>query len=87
MEAHGGEWIPVYRAMSALVYDGTAGIGVFLARLSRLNDDPIIRTTAEGALAQALTAVDFLSDAGEYGFTLDFRALPGLASIRRRARF
>jgi lantibiotic biosynthesis protein len=76
MEAHGGQWISVHRAMSALVYDGTAGIGVFLARLSRLSDDPIIRTTAEGALAQALTAIDPLSDAGEYGF---YSGLSGIA--------
>ena len=76
MEAHGGQWIFVHRAMTALVYDGTAGIGVFLARLSRLSDDPIIRTTAEGALAQALTAIDSLSDAGEYGF---YSGLSGIA--------
>src|SRR5262249_52384804 len=76
MEAHAGQWISVHRAMPALVYDGTAGIGVFLARLSRLSDDPIIRTTAEGALAQALTAIDSLSDAGEYGF---YSGLSGIA--------
>lgn len=68
MEPHGGQWISVHRAMSSLVYDGTAGIGLFLARLSRYVDDPILRTTAKGALGQALTAVDSLSDAGEYGF-------------------
>src|SRR5262249_56304257 len=76
MEAHAGQWISVHRAMPALVYDGTAGIGVFLARLSRLSDDPIIRTTAEGALAQALTAIDSLSDAGEDGF---YSGLSGVA--------
>jgi lantibiotic biosynthesis protein len=76
IEAHDGQWISVHRAMSALVYDGTAGIGVFLARLSRLSDDPIIRVTAEGALAQALTAIDPLSDAGEYGF---YSGLSGIA--------
>jgi len=68
IEPHGGQWISVHRAMSSLVYDGTAGIGLFLARLSPYVDDPILRTTAKGALAQALTAVDSLSDAGEYGF-------------------
>lgn len=68
IEPHGGQWISVHRAMSSLVYDGTAGIGLFLARLSRYVDDPILHTTAKGALGQALTAVDSLSDAGEYGF-------------------
>jgi lantibiotic biosynthesis protein len=68
MEPHGGQWVSVYRAMGVSVYDGAAGIGLFLARLARLADDPIITTTAVGALAQALTAVDELSAAGEYGF-------------------
>jgi lantibiotic modifying enzyme len=76
MEPHGGQWIPVHRAMSSLVYDGTAGIGLFLASLARLSDEPVIRTTAEGALAQALTAVDPLAEAGEYGF---YSGLSGIA--------
>ena len=76
MEPHGGQWIPVHRAMSSLVYDGTAGIGLFLASLARLSDEPVIRTTAEGALAQALTAVDPLAKAGEYGF---YSGLSGIA--------
>jgi len=76
MEPHGGQWISVHRAMSSLVYDGTAGIGLFLARLSLYVDDPILDATAKGALAQALTAVDSLSDAGEYGF---YSGLSGIA--------
>lgn len=76
MEPHGGQWISVHRAMSSLVYDGTAGIGLFLARLAAYADDPIIRTTAEGALAQALGAVDSLADSGEYGF---YSGLSGIA--------
>lgn len=76
MELHCGQWISVHRAMSSLVYDGTAGIGLFLARLSPYVDDPILRTTAKGALGQALTAVDSLSDAGEYGF---YSGLSGIA--------
>ena len=76
MEPHGGQWISVHRAMSSLVYDGTAGIGLFLARLSPYVDDPILRTTAKGALAQALTTVDSLSEMGEYGF---YSGLSGIA--------
>ena len=56
MEPHGGQWVSVYRAMGVSVYDGAAGIGLFLARLARLADDPIITTTAVGALAQALAS-------------------------------
>lgn len=68
MEPHGGQWITVQRAMGSLVYDGTAGIGLFLARLTRYTDDPIIGETAEAALRQALGNIDALEGAGEYGF-------------------
>ena len=68
MEPHGGQWVSAYRAIGALVYDGAAGIGLFLSRLAQMTGDPIIGTTAEGALAQALSAVAELKQAGEYGF-------------------
>jgi hypothetical protein len=44
------------------------GIGLFLARLAHITRDPIIRTTAEGALAQALIAEEALASGGECGF-------------------
>ncbi len=47
MEPHGGQWVSAYRAMGAPVYDGAAGIGLFLSRLVPLTGDPIIATTAE----------------------------------------
>jgi len=76
MEPHGGQWIGVYRAMGATVYDGAAGIGLFLARLAQATNDPIIAATAEGALAQALFAAGDLSQAGDYGF---YSGLSGVA--------
>ncbi len=76
MEPHGGQWVSAHRAMGATVYDGTAGIGLFLARLARLTNDPIIATTAEGALAQAISAVPDLKKAGEFGF---YAGLAGVA--------
>jgi lantibiotic biosynthesis protein len=76
MEPRGGQWVTVYRTMGSLVYDGTAGIGLFLARLAHATQDPIICTTAKAALAQALTSVDALSTAGEYGF---YSGLSGIA--------
>jgi lantibiotic biosynthesis protein len=76
MEPRDGQWVTAYRAMAANLYDGTAGIGLFLARLAALTDDPIIRATAEAALAQALTAVDTLAGSGEYGF---YSGLSGIA--------
>jgi len=82
MEPRGERWVAAYRALGSLMYDGTAGIGLFLARLASLTNDPIIRTTAEGALAQALTAVDALTGAGEYGF---YSGLSGIAWACRAA--
>lgn len=78
MEPHSGQWVSAYRAMSAVVYDGAAGIGLFLARLAAITRDPIIATTAEGALAQALSAVGDLKQAGEYGF---YSGLSGVAHV------
>jgi lantibiotic biosynthesis protein len=66
----------IYRAMGPLLHDGTAGIGLFLTWLAHFTGDQIVRDTAEGAFAQALTAVDALADAGEYGF---YSGLSGIA--------
>ena len=76
MEPHGGQWVSAHRAMGVTVYDGAAGIGLFLARLARLTDDPIIAATAVGALAQALAMVDETVVAGDYGF---YAGLSGIA--------
>jgi type 2 lantibiotic biosynthesis protein LanM len=82
VEARGGQWVTAYRAMGTSIYDGTSGIGLFLAQLAPLTGDPIIRATAEAALAQALTAVDALSSAGEYGF---YSGLSGIAWCSRQS--
>jgi lantibiotic biosynthesis protein len=76
MEPRAGQWVTAYRAMGTNLYDGTAGIGLFLARLAALTADPIIHATAEAALAQSLSAVDGLAASGEYGF---YAGLSGIA--------
>src|SRR4051794_39902142 len=76
MEFRGGQWAPTYRALIPLFYDGTAGIGLFLARLAHVTADAITRTTATGALAQALSTSERLAEAGEYGF---YAGLSGIA--------
>jgi lantibiotic modifying enzyme len=76
MQARSGQWMTAYQTMGSLVYDGTSGIGLFMARLARITGDRIIHTTAKAVLAQALTAVDALSSAGEYGF---YAGLSGIA--------
>lgn len=77
MDFRGGQWITAYRAMGGILYDGTAGIALFLARLARLTGESITRTTAAGALAHALEAGDRLAASGDYGF------YAGLAGIAR----
>ncbi len=76
MEFRGGQWAPAYRAMGSLLYDGTAGIGLFLARLHTLTGDAITGATARGALKQVLSAVEALAASGEYGF---YAGLSGIA--------
>jgi type 2 lantibiotic biosynthesis protein LanM len=82
MESRSGQWVTAFRAMATNLYDGTSGIGLFLTRLAQLTGDPIIRATAEAALGQALTAVDPLLAAGEYGF---YSGLSGIAWACREA--
>lgn len=37
MEPHAGQWLPVFRNTLTSLYDGTTGIGLFLARLAYLS--------------------------------------------------
>jgi lantibiotic modifying enzyme len=46
-------WRAEYRALEANLYDGTAGVGLFLAELAAVTDDTRIRRTAAGAMRQA----------------------------------
>jgi len=82
MEVHAGQWTTAFHALGSNLYEGTSGIGLFLARLANITGDPIVRVTAEGALAQALTAVDRLAAGGEYGF---YSGLSGIAWACREA--
>lgn len=54
----GGQLAIVHRAMGPALYDGTAGIGLFLARLHAATGERPFRTAARGALRQALGAKD-----------------------------
>lgn len=82
MEPRAGQWVTAFRAMATNLYDGTSGIGLFLARLARLTGDPIIRATAAAALRQALTGAAPPSAAAEYGF---YSGLSGIAWACREA--
>ena len=47
-------WRAEYRALEPQLYDGTAGVGLFLARLAAVTGEPAARRTAVGALRHAL---------------------------------
>jgi class II lanthipeptide synthase len=47
-------WQRAYRALEPNLYDGTAGVGLFLGQLASLTGDAAARRTAVGALRQAV---------------------------------
>jgi len=53
-----GEWVVVQRALGPVLYDGTAGVALFLARLHAATGERPFRTAARSALRQALGALD-----------------------------
>jgi type 2 lantibiotic biosynthesis protein LanM len=56
----GSTWTLAYRAQPPALYDGTAGIAMFLARLFEITNDPVIKVTALGALNRSIRGVDAL---------------------------
>ena len=60
-------WRVEYRALGPTAYDGTAGVGLFLARLAAVTGAPEVRATAVGALRHALEHAPALPAAGRDG--------------------
>jgi lantibiotic modifying enzyme len=56
-EPAAGEWVVVQRSLGPVLYDGTAGVALFLARLYALTGEGPFRTAARGALRQVLGAL------------------------------
>ena len=50
-------WRAEYRGLEANVYDGTAGVGLFLAQLAAATGDAAVRDAAAGAIRHALACV------------------------------
>jgi class II lanthipeptide synthase len=48
-------WQPEYRALDGNLYDGTAGVGLFLAELATLTGDAAARRTSVGAMRHAMS--------------------------------
>ena len=61
-------WRVEYRALEPNVYDGTAGVGLFLAQLAAVTGDPAVRRTAVGALRHAVVRAKALPAGRRDGF-------------------
>ncbi len=66
------------------LYDGTAGIGLFLGRLYRATGDPLAARTARGAIAHALDRAADIPNALHRGFYTGFIGI-GYAAIETGA--
>jgi lantibiotic modifying enzyme len=71
-------WVNAYRAQSAFVYDGIAGIAWFLAQLYRFTQDPIQKATLRGALDQLRRMLAEPDPSLRLGF---YAGLAGVASV------
>lgn len=69
-------WTVAYRAQSSGIYDGTAGIALFLARLYEFTKDKLLKETLHGALNQALDGAEKMDDRSRPSF---FNGLTGIA--------
>ena len=95
MEAHAGEWKVAHKSFGPELYSGTSGIALFLARLHHLRPDPLLATTARGAIRQSLSRADQIPPqyrhalySGWIGIALvllDLSRLLGDASLKREA--
>src|SRR5215210_561642 len=61
-------WGVEYRGLGPSVYDGTAGVGLYLAQLATLTGELAARRTAIGALRHALECAPELAPADRDGF-------------------
>jgi lantibiotic modifying enzyme len=59
-------WQAEYRALEPNVYDGSAGVGVFLAQLAAVTGDADARRTAAGAMRHALARAPAYRSEGLY---------------------
>jgi len=56
LDAVGAAWTPVHRVQTCAVYDGTAGIALFLGRLFEFTEDRLQKEAAVGAINHAMAA-------------------------------
>jgi type 2 lantibiotic biosynthesis protein LanM len=68
MEFVESRWQVTHRAFGPDLYNGTSGIGLFLAQLFACTQDAIFKKTAEGSLDCALSQIEKLDPATAFGF-------------------
>jgi lantibiotic modifying enzyme len=61
-------WRVEYRALEPNLYDGTAGIGLFLAQLAAVTGDVAVRRTAVGAIRHAVARAPAMPPGDRDGF-------------------
>jgi lantibiotic biosynthesis protein len=75
-EDRDGRLTVAIRPLEADLYGGTAGVGLFLAELSRVTGDQRLRRTAIGALRHAVSRADEIHPSVELGL---YAGRPGVA--------
>jgi type 2 lantibiotic biosynthesis protein LanM len=78
MEFVDNNWSVVHRAAGSSLYDGTSGIGLFLARLFKRSPERLYKVTAIGAIQQALSRFEDISPVAHIGF---YSGLSGIAYV------
>jgi lantibiotic modifying enzyme len=58
IDAFRNGWLPVYKALPSTLYEGTAGVALFLAHLWAATRDQVIRRTLEGAVNRTLAGLE-----------------------------
>ena len=75
-EGAGGQMKMTFRALTADLYGGTAGVGLFLAEMAEATDDPDCRRTARAALRHAVSRSDDIPRGSRCGL---YAGRPGIA--------
>jgi lantibiotic biosynthesis protein len=76
MEFIESRWQVTHRAFGPELYNGTAGIALFLAHLYAASDEKMFKKTAQGAIACAVSQMDRIDGATGFGF---YSGLTGIA--------